>query len=357
MTQPIDRIPPLAAWTEDVSGIERRFTPFAHVSAPDPDQAGVRAMNAAAAREAVDIVGTWPRRLAIPAAALVSCAVTSALARLDLGASSPSLDGPVLAAVLGAAAGLATHALIRRRCIWRHRGYAARNALLTLGRCGACGFLLRGAIQRVDARDTTVALCQCGECGSLWPAIAAEHPRRSDTGERVDLPEVTGIDAARTRLRLRRALHALPSDFIRDDAGAPRYIAHMDGTHRRGASAYARDLIDHASALVMVLAVGMLLFPCAGGCLTGLVRALLLVDPKDLGAHALAAGVEVSLALAFVLAAVAEARRTLTQRHRLAQSRRFLRRGECACCTMPLPAADPDTGLATCTCCTASWRR
>jgi len=365
MNAPIDRIPPLAAWTEDVAGVERRFTPFAHGSAPDPDQPGVRAMNAAAALEAVQIAGTWPRRLALPLAALVAGATAAALHRLASGVQS--LDGPPLAAAAGALAGTLVLAAVRQRCVWRHRGYAARNAMLTLGRCGACGFLLRGATRRIatdraaTAGDATagdaIELCVCGECGSLWPALASEHPKRSDTGERVDLPEVTGVDALRTRLRLRRALHARPSDFLRDDAGEPRYIAHMDGAHRRGALALARDLFDAFAALVMGVVVAGVLLCCAGTCVFGMLDAVVAIDRSDAALASAAFGVEVAIALVLVALGLAACGGLLTQRHRAAQGRRFLRHAECPCCTMNLPMPEPDSGLSRCTCCTAAWRR
>lgn len=355
MKPAIDRVPPLAAWTEDVTGVERRFTPFAAGTAPDPDQAGVRAMNATAAREAVDWVGTWPRRLAVPCAVTVAFAVTAELSWL--GSRTPSIDGPVLAFVIGCVLGLATHALIRQRCIWRHRGFAARTALLTLGRCGTCGFLLRGALRRVGSKNgETIELCQCSECGSLWPAVASEHPRRSDTGARVDLPEVTGLDAARTRMRLVRALRAQPSDFLLDDAGEPRYIAHMDGEHRRGVGAFARDLFDAASATAMGVAVGALMVGCAGACGANLIRALFAPDAREPFGLAMAAGAEAGCMVLVVLAGAAFASRFLTPRHRRLQSRRLHASGECPCCTMPLRAErDPD-GLAHCTCCSAAWR-
>ena len=356
MKPTIERVPPLAAWTADVTGVERRFAPFAAGSAPDPDQPGVRAMNATAAREAVDWVGSWPRALAIPAGLVVAFATTAALSRL--GARHPTLDGPVLSFAIGYLAGLATCMLIRQRCVWRHRGFAARTALLTLGRCGTCGFLLRGALRRMDTKGGEILeLCQCGECGSVWPAVASDHPRRSDNGQRVDLPEVTGLDATRARMRLLRALRAQPSDFLLDDAGEPRYIAHMDGQHRRGTVAFVRDLLDSAAAIVLGLTMGFVLVGCAGSCGTAVIRALLAPDPRDPSGIALTAGAESAGALLLVLVGFAQASRLFTRRHRRIQSGRFLAAGECPCCTMPLPTESDEHGLTRCTCCMAAWRR
>lgn len=354
MKPPLERVPFLATWTEDVAGIERKFTPFAHGSAPEPDQAGTRAMNAAAAREAVEIVGAPYRRLALPLGAIAAIAVTAVLAHLA--DSAKSADGVAIASICGYVAGLATYMLVRRIAIWRHRGYAARAALQVLGLCGTCGFPLRGAVRRVDGRSgTPVELCQCGECGSLWPAIAMEHPKRSDTGERVEFPHVEGLDAARTRMRLWRALWALPSDFIVDDAGQPRYIAHMDGAHRSGALAFARDLFDFAAASIMGLVAGIVFLSCCGSFTSLIVRAIFQADPGDKWMVAVGGGLEVALSLALVIGGIRWTSSVLTPRHRIMQSRRFLRAGECPCCTMTLPPAGDD-GLARCTCCTAAWR-
>jgi hypothetical protein len=304
-------------------------------------------MNAAAAREAVEIVGAPYRRLALPLGAIVAIAVTASLSRLA--------DGTALASVAGYAAGLATYMLVRRIAIWRHRGYAARAALQVLGLCGTCGFPLRGAIKRVDGRSgDTVELCQCGECGSLWPAIAMEHPKRSDTGERIDFPQVEGLDATRTRMRLWRALRAQPSDFIADDSGEPRYIAHMDGAHRSGALAFARDIFDSAAAFTMCIAFGALMLGCCGSFTSLVVRAIFQADPSDKAMLAIGGGLEVALSLALVIGGIRWTSSVLTPRHRILQSRRFLRAGECPCCTMTLPTAGDD-GLARCTCCTAAW--
>ena len=353
MKPPLDRVPFLAAWTEDVAGIERRFTPFAHGTAPAPDQAGTRAVNAAAAREAVDIVGTPARRLALPLGALVALGVTAILSRLAGPAASPA--AAALAPATGYLAGLAAYMLVRRITLWRHRGYAARAALQVLGLCGTCGFPLRGAITRVDGRSgEPVELCQCAECGSLWPAMAMEHPKRSDTGERVDFPHVEGLDAARTRMRLWRALRAQPGDFVSDATGEPRYIAHMDGVHRSGALAFARDLFDSAAAFIMCIAVGALMLGCCGSFTSLLVRAIFQADPNDAAMRALGEGLEVALSLALVIGAVRWTSGVLTPRHRILQSRRFLRAGECPCCTMTLPPPDAE-GIARCTCCTAAW--
>ena len=349
-----ESIPPLATFTIDVAGNERRFTPFAHGTAPDPDQAAVRAMNAVAARAAVELVGTPAGKLAVPAAIAVAFTTATLLARAASTARSD--EGALLALVAGYVAGAGAYALIRQRCVWRFRGYAARIALLTLGRCGACGYLLRGARLHVSTGEKeTLELCQCGECGSLWVAEARDHPRHAVTRERVDLPEFEGIDAARARMRLRRALRAGPSDFIADAAGEPRYIAHMDGAHRTGAAAFVRDVLDTAGAAVFSVVGAIVLFGCCGNILGALIRAILLADPRDATSAAMAIGAEAALALLLSLLGFAGVSRYFTPRHRALQSRRFLSRGECPCCTMTLPAPGDD-GLARCTCCEAAWR-
>ena len=133
MKVPIDRIPPLAAWTEDVSGAERRFVPFIGGSAPQPDQAAVRAMNAAAAREAVEITGEYARVAALPLALLVSCGVGAGMFLLvERSSEYWALE---IAASIAFTAGALAYAVLRQRLVWRHRGYAARTALMTLGRC------------------------------------------------------------------------------------------------------------------------------------------------------------------------------------------------------------------------------
>lgn len=349
-----ESIPPLATFTVDVAGNERRFTPFSHGTAPDPDQAAVRAMNAVAARAAVELVGTSAARLAIPAAVAVAFTAATLLARAASTARSD--DGALLALLAGYAAGAGTYALIRQRCVWRYRGYAARIAMLTLGRCGTCGYLLRGARLHVSTgAKETLELCQCGECGSLWVAEARDHPRHAVTRERVDLPELEGIDAARARMRLRRALRAGPSDFLVDAAGEPRYIAHMDGAHRTGAVAFVRDVLDTAGAAILSGVGALVLFGCCGNILGALIRAILLADPADTASAAMAIGAEAALALLLSLLGFAAVSRYFTPRHRALQSRRFLARGECPSCTMTLPAPGDD-GLSRCTCCEAAWR-
>ena len=69
----------------------------------------------------------------------------------------------------------------------------------------------------------------------------------------------------------------------------------------------------------------------------------------------MAIGAEAALALLLSLLGFAAVSRFFTPRHRELQSRRFLSRGECPCCTMTLPAPGDD-GLARCTCCEAAWR-
>lgn len=349
-----ESIPPLATFTIDVAGNERRFTPFAHGTAPDPDQAAVRAMNAVAARAAVELVGTPAGKLAIPAAIAVAFAAATLLARAA--SSARTDDGAFLALLTGYLAGAAAYALVRQRCVWRYRGYAARAALLTLGRCGACGYPLRGSKLHVSAGEReTIELCQCGECGGLWVAEARDHPRHAVKRERVDLPELEGIDAARARMRLRRALRAGASDFIMDAAGEPRYIAHMDGAHRTGAVAFARDVLDTAGATILSVVGAIVLFGCCGNILGALLRAILLADPGDATSVSMAIGAEAALALLLSLLGFAGVSRFFTPRHRALQSRRFLSRGECPSCTMTLPVPGDD-GLSRCTCCEAAWR-
>lgn len=349
-----ESIPPLATFTVDVAGNERRFMPFAHGTAPDPDQAAVRAMNAVAARAAVELVGTTAGRLAAPVAIAVAFATATLLARAA--STTRGNDGALLALLAGYVVGAGVHALIRQRCVWRHRGLAARLALLTLGRCGACGYLLRGAKLHVSTGEKeTLELCQCGECGGLWVAEAREHPRHAVTHARVDLPECGGLDAARARMRLRRALRAAPSDFIADAAGEPRYVAHMDGAHRTGAAAFARDLLDTAGAALLSIIGALVVFGCCGNILGALIRAILLADPRDATSAAMAIGAEAALALGLSILGFAGVSRYFTPRHRALQSRRFLANGECPCCTMTLPAPCED-GLARCTCCEAAWR-
>lgn len=349
MKVPIDRIPPLAAWTEDVSGAERRFVPFAGGSAPQPDQAAVRAMNAAAAREAVEITGEYARITALPLALLVACATGAGMFVLVDG--SADYWAPMIAAAIAFSSGASAYVALRQRFIWRHRGYAARTALLTLGRCGTCGFLLRGARRRVQGHTEIVELCQCGECGSAWPFEASERPKRSDTGERADLPEVTGVDAMRARIRLWRALRAQPSDFIRDANNEPRYIAHMDGDHRTGIVALFRDIFDAAAATLMTLVIGACILGCPSSCISFLVTTLTMGAPPPVRF-----GIEVAAALALALGAMTLARRVFTPRHRMMQSRRLFANGMCACCTMELPPLDA-SHLTRCTCCTSVWRR
>lgn len=349
MKVPIDRIPPLAAWTEDVSGAERRFVPFIGGSAPQPDQAAVRAMNAAAAREAVEITGEYARVAALPLALLVSCGVGAGMFLLvERSSEYWALE---IAASIAFTAGALAYAVLRQRFVWRHRGYAARTALMTLGRCGTCGFLLRGARRRVQGHTEIVELCQCGECGSAWPVEASERPKRSDTGERADLPEVAGLDAVRTRIRLWRALRAQPSDFIRDASNEPRYIAHMDGDHRTGLVALARDTFDSASAMLMTLAIGAGLLSLPSSCISALVRALTFG-----AAPPVRFGIEIAIALALAIGAIALVRRIFTPRHRMMQSRRLFANGMCPCCTMELPPLDA-AHHTRCTCCTSLWRR
>lgn len=347
-------IPPLATYTFDVVGNARRFSPFRLGTAPDPDQAAVRAMNAVAARAAIEIPGTRARRLAVPAALVCAFAVASLLA--GAASTARSTDGQGLALLSGCLVGLFVYAIIRQRCIWRHRGVAARTALLELGRCGACGFALRGAkVTLVGGSGTEHALCRCSECGSLWIAEARDYPRHAVTGERADLPEREGFDAARTRMRLRRALRATPGDFMTDAAGESRYIAHMDGVHRSGGTALVRDVMDTTGALFLATIGALALFACCGGPFQVLVGAMLRADPADGISAAMSIGSEAMLSLLISILGTAVAGDHLTRRHRVIQSARFISQHQCPCCTMPLPASD-EAGIARCTCCDASWR-
>lgn len=365
----------------DSEGVQHRFAPFRHGSAPVSDQPAVRAAFADAARrglglpEKPDQPVSWSdlREVALKisrvdpvwryapfAAALAGGLATGLLAfvRVRIGTRQasviPMFEDILLAVAVALPAYLVAVAVLRAR----RRTDAAAPSLLAIGRCAACGFPLRGEVD--PGRD---ARCRCTECGAAWPAEAANRPRSSETGARTDLPEAEGVGAWRTRLALGAALRATGHDFLPDGNGTLRYIARMSSTPVSNARAFVGWLWSFATVdlptAVGAVVVTTLGFPVCTGCLFGLVLAALaplrqILDSDGPLAVAASTGTHSAVLAWLAVVLVRRMRRQLVRWQRTRQLRRHLRARVCPSCTMDLPRSREP--LVACSCCSANWR-
>lgn len=371
----------------DAEGVRHRFAPFRHGSAPVSDQPAVRAAFADAARrglllpERSDPPVLWIelRKIALAlartdpvwrfgpiAAALAAGVVAGAVAFVAVRFGTrrafaiPLLEDTLLAVLVAMLAYLAMVLTLRAR----RRADAVAPSLLAIGRCAACGFPLRGEVDRRGEIDAAPdACCRCSECGAAWPVEAANRPRDRETGARADLPEVEGVGAWRTRLALGAALRATGHEFLPDGDGTLRYIARMAASPVSGARAFVGWLWSLATVdlLALAAAYGMstLCFPGVAGCLFAVVRPamaplLWFLDSDSALAVAVFVGAHGAV---FAWLAVMLLRRTrgfLVREQRTRQLRRHLRARVCPSCTMDLPSSREP--LVACTCCGARWR-
>lgn len=355
--QPAPRIPRFGAWTLDAAGRVHPFAPFAECSAPDPDQPGMRAVAALVAANGIAL-----RRESVPvlssiAAAVVTGVLVGAVAALSAIVASQqggTLGGAAFGSItMQIPASIAVAFLLARffrgHFDARHRARDAAAPILSIGRCGACGFPMRGATRWTEGAPDEPARCACVECGAVWPADAASMPRDPAGRSLAEFPSVEGRARRRARRSIFRALRAEPCDFVVDDAGEPRYPVF--------------DAIDPAGVLRLAptLLAALLMLPCFGflalvvpGFVVGLASASAPEDP--LVFHVIVAIVTTAVLTAVQVVGAPLWRRFRAQRVAGVATAR-LSKGECACCGMDLPPpAGAAPHLRACSCCGAAWR-
>ncbi|MDZ4828790.1 MAG: hypothetical protein SGJ09_01155 [Phycisphaerae bacterium] len=203
----------------DDRGASVRLARLRAGACPDPESDCARAV---LARMRSSAATTWTSRYLQSVATLIALGLFGLTIALVV-PLLPELPGiPAAVTVGGAIVALAAIGVLSVRIVLRPTALRNRvayiDALLCMGRCPACGFVIGGAA--VKAADGC-AVCQ--ECGAAW---------RMERLALVTLPEATGLGVGRLRTRLRSA--SQHTTFIRD-ARERRFAVGCGATLPRGA--------------------------------------------------------------------------------------------------------------------------